>query len=866
MTTDILKKQIYKKYVSRIAESSDAPQVPELLSPAGDPECANAAILCGADAVYLGLKEGSARAGAGNFTFPQLKEICNFAHSMHVKVYVALNILPFGAGEAERFAGNAKKAASEGADGVIVQDTGLLAMLLEMRNTGQLPPFFRVHASTQAGICSQGGIRALKNSGVDRVILPRELTLTEIADLKKGSDVELEVFVHGAMCMCYSGNCLLSSYIGGRSGNRGNCAQPCRMKYRFAEPVNGQGTGYGEILSPDDLCALPYIDRICAAGVDSLKIEGRLKSPEYTALTTRIYREALDAVSEGRFGEFVKNDLNDAIRCLQTLFTRSGGGPGFLLGNTGKKHMTELGPGRSGAYLGIASDIRREKYDVAKKAGLEFFRFTLGKKRYDLAPGDGVTLTDEHGNTAGGTVNKAGGDGSITVCGSFDPAIASSRSEVRVFQTLDAASMKEIKNILTAGRQNVRFPVKLRFSARPGEHAVLTAHDPYTGKEASVLSAEPVTEALSRPLSEDEITLRLAKLNDTCFYPSSVSVDICGNIFMPVSALNAMRRDVISELLLKTGGISEHDDIRVDANARFEASVRTVKPRLKRIINSLKLKGTVRSRYYFYASDYVSEKTEDHAYCDLIYVPWDTWNFAPLIARVREEAMKTGAMLIATLPLLPFKKTSGGFLKTLAAIAVDADGIQLTGTGDFGMLELFGIDTSGLLICADHSLNCTDPFTLRELGRMGADIVTLSPEYPDPAMAKDALPDTLVEIIDAGPVPLMRMRHCIIGHGDENCRRCTDAKTKMHKSFRIIDTNGSKYDILTLPDDDHNNPVSAGGTGTNSRFCENILLSTDGFEPKAAMQSGGLPFKAAADNIIIRTQILNGVEHYERKS
>ena len=352
MISDILEKRIIKK-----PDSSGAGKVPELLSPAGSPECGYAAILGGADAVYAGLKEGSARAGADNFTFDEFRDLCEFAHLRGAKVYVAVNTTPFGDDEAERFSQNVKKAACAGADGVILQDPGLIASAVEMRLKGLLRPDFRIHISTQAGIGTAEGIEFIKARGADRVILPRELTLGEIEDICRRTDTEIEIFVHGAMCMCYSGSCLLSSYIGGRSGNRGSCAQPCRLPYSLcsgSDSSSGSGSGglFSPLLSPDDLCALRLIDRIAKAGVTSVKIEGRLKSPGYAALTARIYREALDAASEGRFESFLKNDLEDALRSMQALFTRSGGGTGYLCGNRGKDHMTGQGAGRRGVYIG----------------------------------------------------------------------------------------------------------------------------------------------------------------------------------------------------------------------------------------------------------------------------------------------------------------------------------------------------------------------------------------------------------------------------------------------------------------------------------------------------------------------------------
>ena len=900
MTADILRKPILKK-----AGGSDTVAVPELLSPAGDPDSARAAILCGADAIYLGLKEGSARAGAGNFTFEELGETCSFAHSFGVKVYVALNTLAFGEAELCRFADNAKKAASEGADGVIVQDTGLLSLLSEMRRKGQLPRFFRIHASTQAAFSNSGGVNTAISLGADRVILPRELTLGEIGHIKTSSCIELEVFVHGAMCMSFSGNCLLSSYIGGRSGNRGSCAQPCRMKYKFEEPCRqsygSEGSaGFRDILSPDDLCALPFLDEVCRTGVASIKIEGRVKSPEYVALTTRIYREALDAISENRFGEFKERELDDALRCLRTMFTRSGGGPGYLKGNALRAHMTSFGSGRSGAMIGTADRIRRIPGIPASgnnKNTLDFFEFRLtsctaggssGGSSISLSPGDGVTLIGSSGISSGGTVNRATGDGIITVCGTLDSALSGTAQPVTVFQTADAALLREIRNILTSGKPNVKLPVKFSFYAEAGQPAVLTA-EAASGIKTASRTDTAVTEALTRPLSKDEIRAQLLKLGDTRFYAAEINIDVRGSIFMPVSVLNALRRQAVSELskTLEAGVSHQHvlPEITLPASPEHQTIIKKHASQLKRE------GGIMNSRYYYRLSDFMSEDDDLLSGSKILYLPWETWESrgfekngsdSKIAERAINKAKKAGALAVASLPLLPFRADTSAFQKTLRFISETADGILLTNTGDFGVLEKAGIDLSGMLICTDISLNCANPRTVEELSRMGADVIALSPEYPDASIAGMVPENVMLELV-YGPLPLMRMRHCVIGHGAVSCSRCN----MQNRKFRIFDTAGSKYDIITLPDMNHFG-TAAMRTENGQRFCENIILSADSFEPKASMQSDGpllrplpglirgkrvytdidadIESLTLPDNMIIRTQVLNGDDNDERKS
>ena len=272
-------------------------QIPELLAPAGDLERLRYAINYGADAVYCSLPEFGMRSAPANFTPEQLAEGVIYAHARGRKVYLTMNTLPTNE-EADRLPEAIKSAAEAGVDAFIVADLGVLDACKHFA------PDIDVHMSTQTGITNWAAARAAYNMGAKRVVLAREMTLQDIATLrdKTPPELEIEAFVHGAMCMSVSGRCLLSSYMAGRSGNRGECAQPCRWKYNLVEEHRpGQYMEIGEtpdngsyILNANDLCTAPFIDLICKAGVDSLKIEGRAKTFYYVASVVSAYRRALD--------------------------------------------------------------------------------------------------------------------------------------------------------------------------------------------------------------------------------------------------------------------------------------------------------------------------------------------------------------------------------------------------------------------------------------------------------------------------------------------------------------------------------------------------------------------------------------------
>ncbi len=291
----------------------------ELLSPAGDPECFKAAVNAGADAVYMGLKRFGARSFAGNFTEEEFVEALDHAHLFDKKVYLTLNILMKDRelSDAARLLEPLYRA---GLDGVIVQDTGLISLIKREY------PDLSVHVSTQGFVTGVHGARLLRELGAERVVPARELSLEEIREIKEKAGVEVECFIHGALCYSYSGMCLMSSFLGGRSGNRGRCAGPCRQPY--------DNNDY--ILSMKDLCALREIPALLKAGVDSLKIEGRMKSKEYVYFVTSAYRKYMDLYYE-------KGDLNKGekdIREILEQYSRSGAINGYFHKHNGGEMIT----------------------------------------------------------------------------------------------------------------------------------------------------------------------------------------------------------------------------------------------------------------------------------------------------------------------------------------------------------------------------------------------------------------------------------------------------------------------------------------------------------------------------------------------
>ena len=304
----------------------------ELLAPAGSLESLKAAVQAGADAVYMGGTRFGARAYAENPGGEALLEAIDYAHLYGAKLYLTVNTLLKDAELEQELYEYLRPCYERGVDAVLVQDMGVLAAIREWF------PDLPVHASTQMNLCGPGSVRLLEEAGVSRAVLARELSLAEIARIHQETGMELETFVHGALCYCYSGQCLFSSILGGRSGNRGRCAQPCRLSYDALDhgnPVSGK-TGK-PLLSPKDICTLDLIPRIAEAGVYSLKIEGRMKRPEYAAGVVRIYRKYIDCyLKDGK--EKYRVDEADR-RELLLLFNRDGFSGGYYEQHNGKNMM-----------------------------------------------------------------------------------------------------------------------------------------------------------------------------------------------------------------------------------------------------------------------------------------------------------------------------------------------------------------------------------------------------------------------------------------------------------------------------------------------------------------------------------------------
>jgi len=496
-----------------------------VLAPAGDAASMRAAVRAGADAVYFGLQGFNARARATNFDAGALTDTMRELHAHGVRGYVTLNTLVFDA-ELPALEAAVRACAAAGVDAVIVQDLGVARLVHE------LAPDLPIHASTQMTCTDAAGVELARDAGAARVILARELSADDIAAIRGQTDVELEVFVHGALCISYSGQCLTSEAIGGRSANRGACAQACRLPYELV--VDGELRDLGEhayLLSPEDLEASAIVPRLVELGVTSLKIEGRLKGPEYVAATTALYRSAIDGA------------VNESQRraALQT-FTR-GSGPGFLAGVDHQR----LVEGRACDHRGLPAGIVER---VEHAGGREWL---LVRDAGGVARGDGVLVEGGWGGEGeiGGRVweVETAGDGALRLWLGPDKRVGEIPAGRRLFKTSDPRVLGEVS--ARVEREPARVPIDVTLSGRDGAPFTLSATSA-RGHAASVTADAPVERARTAPTTREVLEDKLGKLGETPFTLASLTVDLPDGAMIPMSSLNRARRALTDALAAST--------------------------------------------------------------------------------------------------------------------------------------------------------------------------------------------------------------------------------------------------------------------------------------------------------------------------
>jgi U32 family peptidase len=542
---------------------SHAPHLPELLAPAGDWECARAAVENGADAIYFGLERFNARMRAHNFTEADLPPLVEYLHRRGVKAYVTFNTLVFEneLTEAEQYA---RTIIASGVDAAIIQDVGICRLIRKLSDD------FPIHVSTQMTITSAAGIEFCRQLGCNLIVLARECSLKEIEQIQaaqNGHPLPLEVFVHGALCVAYSGQCLTSEALGGRSANRGECAQACRMPYDLVS--DGRLVPLGDrkyLLSPQDLAGLPVLPELVRLGVASLKIEGRLKSPEYVANITRVYRQELQRLANARAGRFTGSELmtpKTEDRARDTYEMEMAFSRGLYTGWFGGTNNQELVHGRfgkkRGVFLGTVTEVLRDAVKLRLEGPLkpgDGVVFDAGKPEereeggriYEIRP-----VTDGREGARSAQKNKNGDPGSgrerivMLAFGRGDIDFSRVHAGDKLWKTSDPELERRLRQSFEGNTPRFQRLLSFEVHGCVGKPLTVTARDDL-GHIARRDSTMPLVAAHNQPLTLEKLRDQLGRLGGTAFRLGGVQIEVTGDVLIPLGELNRLRRELVAEL------------------------------------------------------------------------------------------------------------------------------------------------------------------------------------------------------------------------------------------------------------------------------------------------------------------------------
>lgn len=702
-----------------LADQTLSGREPELLSPAGNWDCARAAVANGADAIFFGLPKFNARLRADNFTGDDLPELMEFLHAHGVRGFVTMNTLVF-TGELEAVEAQLKLLEKCGVDAIIVQDLGLA------RLARVVAPNLEIHASTQMTITSPEGLQfADQLYQLDRAVLARELSLKQIDKFKPRECVPLEVFVHGALCVAYSGQCLTSESLGQRSANRGECAQACRMPYTLV--VDGEERDMEEVrylLSPQDLAAVDVIPDLVRQGVVSYKIEGRLKSPEYVAAITRVYRKAIDAAVAGQESPVTEGDRYSMemtfSRGLSTGWLEGTNHPRLTHGKFGKKR---------GVYVGEVTRCERGWVDVKLAT------------RIPVKAGDGVVFDagEDRNKEQGARVWKVAGE--RLLFHREKSGLDWRRIEVgqKVWKTDDP----KLNNVLKASWKNARLePVRdvldVTVTGKAGETMTLACG------EVGVSSDEVLEAAENRPFTTEFLERQLGRLGGTAWKLGSVTNLLEGEVMMPVSAVNRLRRALVEKMGAQ-GGKRRAEAAR---SARVGGLGELMPERKEDEEYGRELSVLCRTMGQIEAALEVGAFN--------VYVDFeDIRRGKDAVALVRNAGVDTRVHLAT--PRIQ-KSGEAGFFKVVER--AEPDGVLLRNLGGISYFK----DREDLYRTGDFSLNCANPLTARILREEGGlDKLTVSYDLNIRQVLDllSAAPTDWFELTLHQHMPMFHMEHCV---------------------------------------------------------------------------------------------------------
>lgn len=771
----------------------------DLLSPVGNFDCLKAAVQNGANSVYFGADLFSARAYASNFNLDDLEKAIIYAKSRGVKTNLTLNTLVTDNEFNDAFE-LAKKAYEFGIDAIIVQDLGLAKQLIEHF------PDLDIHASTQMTVHNLQGVLKMQELGFKRVVLSRELSLQEIEYICKNSNIEIECFIHGALCISYSGQCLFSSMVGGRSGNRGKCAQPCRLPYKLLENDNVIDSGH--LLSTRDLCGLDFIPSLINAGVTCLKIEGRMKSPEYVATVTRIYRKYIDLAEKITNLADYKVEETDRKTLLQA-FNRGMSSTGHLSNEPNKNLVYKEKPNNMGLFLG-----KVEKYNKNKG-------YITVKLQEPIEIGDTISLEKETGSynvselmikdkniketSIGQTVTIGRMKGNINL-GDKIYKISSKKLNLIAHDSINGEHRKIPLNCAIKIKHNE--PVQIRVTLSPSAFSLnntLNSDNSYLNAYSNLditYSSEVIPEvAKNRPLDIEKVVNQINKTTDSIFEFDNIDVDLDSNIFLPkISTLNDLRRNVLD--LAYDFAVSNikriHPDCSCDnlkkiLSARGYDNLETAHANTEEFMFK---ENTISVLLNILNPDFDYSKLEGF---DNIYIPLKYFSIKKYadIIKTLEQKFKI-YIYMSTIIKANYRNLLFSTIEK-AISNYNIKGFVISNISNLKLLEnvLNNSDNKFELI-ANYTFNIFNLYSVNELKHLEINKFTISPESTKEiidSICNSSCCFMPVELIVYGKTPLMNMNYCVLGKTNK-CYPTCDSKCMTSSSYYLKDRLNMNFPVL----------------------------------------------------------------------
>lgn len=717
----------------------------ELLAPVGSFDALKAAVQNGANAVYLGGKDFSARASANNFDREELIEAVKYAHIRDVRVFVTTNTL-IKQDEIEDFVEYAKFLYDIDVDALIMQDIGV-AMLIH-----ELLPDFELHASTQMVAHSLEDVQYLESIGFKRVVLARELTVDEIKYICDNTNVDIEIFVHGALCVCYSGGCLMSSMIGNRSGNRGRCAQPCRQKYTMIDISTGEEIhSNGEyLLSTKDLNTIEDVDKIIETGVLSLKIEGRMKKPEYVATVINSYRNAIDEYQATKKVNISTETMEDLYTIFNRKFTK-----GLILGEVGEDVMNSNVPNNQGLYVGKVVDYNKKSKRLKIK-----LEGTLKK-------GDGINL-------GGGTIGRIIKGKEIAQIGYKGETIeldfiGEARKNQPVFKTSDTNLIDKAQKTYTQDKEFAKSLIDAEITIKLGEYPELKLIDK-NNNSVTVKGDKLVEKALKVALGEEKIETQIKKLGNTPYELDDLKINLDEGVSMPISLINQMRREAI-ELL---------DEARIPVKGRAykDSKIKYSPKKYAKNINS-------NSKIRVKINNIEALKSIINLDIDMIY-----YEDVATLEQAMAMATANNKKLIYSAPRIVRNKE---YKRLEKSNEYCKENVQISA---LGQVKYYKENSENVSFDVDYYLNPFNSETINHYKKEGATTVCISQELNIHEIKETTkYTDMEIETVAYGYIPMMLSEYCPMGVVARSCKKDKRCATCKESKYVLRDFKGEEYRI-----------------------------------------------------------------------